>query len=157
MTAFLIIGVLALSAAVVLTFIPLMPSMVLALIGVWAMDHSGYIHVSPNQMMFWMIVTAILLITERFGVDRGGVDRRLRGYISIAAMASAVVAVSVGADMVTVALGPVAGVLLGTLFYCRTHGKGLTFSLLMKLSPTLWPMVVTYSLVGITLIGLISK
>lgn len=117
MTALLIIGILALSAAITLTFVPLAPSMVFALFGVWAMDRSGYLHVSPGQLMFWLIVTAMLLLLTRFSGERTPVSASMRRYMSLGALAGTVVAVAVGASAVTVAAGPVAGLLLGLLFY----------------------------------------
>lgn len=153
MTALLIIGILALSAAITLTFVPLAPSMVFALFGVWAMDRSGYLHVSPGQLMFWLIVTAMLLLLTRFSGERTPVSASMRRYMSLGALAGTVVAVAVGASAVTVAAGPVAGLLLGLLFYCRVNRRAFNVKGLLSLSPVIWPMIVTYSLAGITLIG----
>lgn len=156
MTALLIAGILALSAAIALTFVPLAPSMVFALGGVWAVNHSGYIHVSSRQLMFWVLVTVILLLISRMSADERGADKVMRRYMSSGALAGTMVAAAMGATATTVALGPVAGLLAGLLFYCRTHRKSLTARGVFKLSPVIWPMVVTYSLAGITLIGFLS-
>lgn len=151
MTALFIIGLIALAGGIVLTFLPVAPSMVFALAGVWAMDRSGYIHVGSGQFMFWLIVTAILLLISRAGWQNP-YDGVIRRYMAIGAAAGTAVAVALGATVVTVALGPVAGIILGVPFYCRTHRKSFSMKGLFSLSPVIWPMVVTYSLAGITLI-----
>lgn len=130
--------------------------MVFALAGVWAANYSGYIHVSSKQLMFWSIVTVILLVISRVSEDERGVDKRMRLYMSLGALAGTMVAAALGATSTTMAAGPVAGILLGLLFYCRSNRKSLTASGIFKLSPVIWPMVVTYSLAGITLIGFLS-
>ena len=151
MTALFIIGLIALIGGIALTFIPVAPSMVFALAGVWAMDRSGYIHVGADQLMFWLVVTGILLLISHAGRQNPD-DGVIRRYMAIGSAAGTAVAVALGATVTTVALGPVAGCVLGVLFYCRIRRKAFTLKGLFSLSPVIWPMVVTYTLAGITLV-----
>lgn len=154
-TALLIIGALALSAAIVLTFMPLAPSMVFALAGAWAMSRSGYLHVSSTQLLFWLIITAILLVMSRLSGEVVRIDSAGRRFTSIGALAATLVAVALGASEISVVWGPIAGALAGVVFYFRYRHIPLNYNMLRKFMPALWQMVVTYTLAGITLIGLL--
>lgn len=144
-----------LSASIVLTFMPMTSSMVFALVGVWSMSRSGYLQVSQSQLLFWLMIAAILLVMSRLSGEKTDIGSVARRYVSIGALAGTMVAVAVGSTAHTVVWGPLAGVLIGTLFLFRSRQIKVDFAALRRFTPALWPVVVTYTLVGITLIGLL--
>ncbi|MDE6266730.1 MAG: hypothetical protein K2M07_05205 [Muribaculaceae bacterium] len=155
-TTLLVIGVLMLSAALVLTFMPLTSSMIFALFGVWAMNRSGYLHVSSSQLMFWLTFTIILLVISRIRGDKAILTANMRRFMAIGGIAGTVVAVAVGATVNTVALGPLAGSAAGALFFFRSRRVAIDRGTFQAVAPALLPMVVTYTLMGITLIGILQ-
>lgn len=157
-TTFIILGALLLSAAVVLTFRPLMPASLAAYASMWMFQWSGVLAFPASTMLFWGLATLIVLGLDRLlpaAITRG-VDGR--GYICGGALAGMVVGMLMSSAGII--LGAVIGAFLGAMAYSRTPlGKALPFpsaDFLRFLCARGLPAVVAVSMVGLALCGLLA-
>lgn len=151
---FLILGALALSAALVWLFTNPSQCPITAYLGAWAMMKSGYAPISSNELFFWAIAVIILLVIQGIRSIRVITPLAFRAYLGGGALACTFVGTLIGHAGMTI--GAVCGVFIAAVAYMRLRRLGGRRYWLNVLAVG-FPDVVSTVLMAITVTALISR
>lgn len=114
----LVIGVILLSAAIILAYRPVVPAAVVAYAALWSLRQSGFVNLSAGAMLYWGIAVIIVLLLDHLQPDtahgRGGL-----AYICTGILAGVVLGFTIAAQAGTI-IGAAAGAVIGAVAYRRT-------------------------------------
>ncbi len=155
-TTLLVIGILFMCGATVVAFRPIVPSSVIAYVGLMLMKWSGYISIGANQLTFLGIATLLVLMIASLGNQRQhSCNYGANGYTAGGALAGTVLGLVISPSMILV--GSCVGAILGVAAYSRTPvGRTDGTPILRRLSGDGLPAIVTFYIIGVALSLLIT-
>ena len=159
-TAWLVVSIVLMTISVVTMFLPRIPSSIIAYMALWCARWSNFTPFSGKTMIFWGAAVVIVTINQYLLPSYIRFSRRGLGYIC----GGALVGMFLGLILyrpATVIGASILGALLGAVAYSRTTmGKVLEFptsKFFNYLGAKGIPAVITASMVGIILAGLIVR
>lgn len=151
---YLIAGALLMSAALVLAFIRPVAGVVASYAGAWAMRASGYAPLSSTALMFWAVAVLLVISINMARREPFEAPARFRAFIVGGSLAG--MAVSLAMVWNGVVAGAAIGAVLGAVAYMGVN-RSRDFAAAGRTLVALGlPTVVTMSLTGLALRGLIA-
>lgn len=154
-TAYLIIGAILMSAALVLSFRNSTTAAVAAFVGAWAMRAAGYLPVTAQQLLFWDIAVLMVLAISLMRRTAVAIPAKVRRFIAIGAIAG--MAAGLSFHQAGAIVGSALGAIFGLIAYSRLSNMRQFAMLRDWLLAYGLPIVVTMSLVALSIQGLILR
>lgn len=118
-TFYFILGIIALVAAVVLLFKPIVPSPFVAYGGLWLLNLSHRVWIDPNQLIFWGIAVVLLMLIN-FARPDVKHSTTAAAYPSAGAIVGALLGIVAFPDNAGLIIGSALGAILGAFAFSRT-------------------------------------
>jgi len=124
-TPLIVLGILLMSAAVVLAYRPTVQAAVPAYAALWLMRQGGLVALSQGAMLYWGIATILVILLDAMQPRMRG-DNRGQAYICTGILAGLTLGLLSGSQAGSI-IGACAGAILGAMAYRRTPaGQAIT-------------------------------